>query len=488
MAPTKKLQISQEAFDAVVNENVEEFDMEMEEALADAVTTFQLQGVDLSGIITDGGGGASLESHPIIETINEIRSAVASMCGEDLATTASVVEFCNSSQAREAILPSTVESDIVKGLDTLRVACRDEKTNNASLAERHDAFEVVLAAVKALTGSGGSSLASGLAALCSCLTDDRSREKFIHCNGPQIVFEALSVENLSAEVVQQGAEALAASAQKNEDVKDAYVHLKVYEVLVHQLRKHHNDAGAVQGVCDALRSLVIADDDRIAASRTFQNGMLIAKAGAMDTLLDTAHLQSKSAPILASLCSAIKNLAVNDEICKSVADRGGLNLVSQFLTTSMEQNNRVMARSTCILLIQLAGSDANKDAFVMLGGLDQLVRLMTVFSEDPSVIQEALTAIAVLTLRSPSNASQAMKAGVVDITAEMMEKHVNIANLQRQACKLLRNLAVRNLENRPIILEKGLEKLIRLAKTNHEVCNDAASAALRDLGFDDYNV
>lgn len=49
MAPTKKLQISQEAFDAVVNENVEEFGMEMEEALADAVTTFQLQGVDLSG-------------------------------------------------------------------------------------------------------------------------------------------------------------------------------------------------------------------------------------------------------------------------------------------------------------------------------------------------------------------------------------------------------------------------------------------------------
>jgi hypothetical protein len=39
---------------------------------------------------------------------------------------------------------------------------------------------------------------------------------------------------------------------------------------------------------------------------------------------------------------------------------------------------------------------------------------------------------------------------------------------------------------RPIILEKGLEPLIRKAKASHESCKDVASAALRDLGFDNY--
>ncbi len=46
----KKVQISQEAFNAVVKENVEEFDMELAEALEDAIKTFQMQGADLSGL------------------------------------------------------------------------------------------------------------------------------------------------------------------------------------------------------------------------------------------------------------------------------------------------------------------------------------------------------------------------------------------------------------------------------------------------------
>lgn len=40
---------------------------------------------------------------------------------------------------------------------------------------------------------------------------------------------------------------------------------------------------------------------------------------------------------------------------------------------------------------------------------------------------------------------------------------------------------------RIILLSNGIEKLIRKAKVSHESCKDAATAALRDLGLDDYN-
>lgn len=43
------MQISQEAFDGAVRENMEEFDMDLTEAVEDAIKTFQLQGADLSG-------------------------------------------------------------------------------------------------------------------------------------------------------------------------------------------------------------------------------------------------------------------------------------------------------------------------------------------------------------------------------------------------------------------------------------------------------
>lgn len=50
MAQPKK--ITQETFDAVVQENIEEFEMDLEEAVQDAKEQFKTQGVDLSNLIT----------------------------------------------------------------------------------------------------------------------------------------------------------------------------------------------------------------------------------------------------------------------------------------------------------------------------------------------------------------------------------------------------------------------------------------------------
>jgi hypothetical protein len=49
--------ISQQTFDDVVRENKDDFDMSDEEALADAISQFEKQGVDLSYIDKTGGVG-----------------------------------------------------------------------------------------------------------------------------------------------------------------------------------------------------------------------------------------------------------------------------------------------------------------------------------------------------------------------------------------------------------------------------------------------
>lgn len=40
---------------------------------------------------------------------------------------------------------------------------------------------------------------------------------------------------------------------------------------------------------------------------------------------------------------------------------------------------------------------------------------------------------------------------------------------------------------RKILLASGIEKLIRNAKANNEICRASATDALRDLGLDNYN-
>ena len=60
--------------------------------------------------------------------------------------------------------------------------------------------------------------------------------------------------------------------------------------------------------------------------------------------------------------------------------------------------------------------------------------------------------------------------------------------VQRQACIALRNLVARCKDQQGIILGLGAEEAIRAAKQAFPAsCSDVGSAALRDLGCDDYN-
>jgi hypothetical protein len=61
------------------------------------------------------------------------------------------------------------------------------------------------------------------------------------------------------------------------------------------------------------------------------------------------------------------------------------------------------------------------------------------------------------------------------------------AAAQRQACMAVRNMVVRNPELRPGFLAAGCEGLLRSVKGLYAAaCKDVASAALRDLGLDNY--
>lgn len=62
-------QITQETFDAVVQENMEEFEMDLHEAVQDAIDQFKTQGVDMSNLITsyvkDPDTGELKHSNPV---------------------------------------------------------------------------------------------------------------------------------------------------------------------------------------------------------------------------------------------------------------------------------------------------------------------------------------------------------------------------------------------------------------------------------------
>jgi hypothetical protein len=63
---------------------------------------------------------------------------------------------------------------------------------------------------------------------------------------------------------------------------------------------------------------------------------------------------------------------------------------------------------------------------------------------------QVMSTISVLSLRSPENAAHAIEAGAGDLAIQAMEKFPAAQQMQKNSCLMIRNLVVRNPENRQV--------------------------------------
>ncbi|KAK9096689.1 hypothetical protein Sjap_022186 [Stephania japonica] len=593
--------ISQEAFDGLVKENMEDLGMDPAEALQDAIEALTLQGVDLSGIVTCIPGVSSISDDPVIQCLDRLK------------------EFDSKLGSRET--PSTSGEDfeeIADILDRLWSLCSVEGSGNASIATRNGGLDLLISICFKIDPQCGRALDSGLKAMSSLIHDVQTTEIFRVHHGPKLVMDMLTNCNQNTSILDNGFLVVAAAATGNELVKESFMELKIDEFLLHLLKGKNK--GRIQSLYDVIHALLTPDDGRVVASQVYGYARRFAEIGIAQELVEEFH-EGLTSVNLVSACTALKTIAVNrweegitgssnarnlvreedndgsnmrrngraivndgshqqrrleqrtqmreplwneghkqlvegkvgnfglpcvglnNEFEKMlrvgllclqatslyfilypfplvipiadfifnyqldsfspfwefhfpralrrkeelIAQSGGIDAVFQCIDDSGAHNNKAVSRSFCSLLSKLAGSDSNKSAIVQKGGINRLMKLSSQFSEDPSVLQEIMTIITVLSLRSPANAACAMEAGVGDFAIEAMKKFPDAYQMQRQSCLMIRNLVVRNPENRAILLGNGIEKIIRKAKESHESCRDAASAALRDLGLDNYN-
>ncbi|KDP38234.1 hypothetical protein JCGZ_04877 [Jatropha curcas] len=465
MGPNKTLRtISQDAFDELVKENIEDLGMEPIEALEDAIQTLTIQGVDLSGIVTCVPGEGSAKDNPIFQCLERLRE----------------LESISEDQISNDHL-----DEILKLFDKLIELCSVEGSGNAAIAVKNGGIELVCSFCSKIPVDFKQVLVSALKILALFLYDVQSTETFRSSGGPTILASILKNGNESVDILDSGFTVVAVAATGNEILKESFMELKIDELILQVLSRQ--STGNIQSLYDAIRVLLTPDDNRVVASQVYGYARRFAKIGIAGALVQSLH-GGLTSPSLVSATIALKAVAVNDEICKSIAERGGIDAILQCIDDSGEQGNKAVARTCCSLLSKLAGSDSNKSAIIEKRGLDRLIRLSARFSDDPSVLQEVMSIITVLSLRSPDNAARAIEAGAGEFVIQAMQKFPSAPQLQRNSCFMIRNLVVRNPENRTLLLNQGIEKIIRRARETHETCKDAATDALRDLGLSNYSL
>ena len=144
---SERRKITQATFDECVAENVEEFDMEPAEALADAVEQFERQGVDLSGVDTSGSDERraereALTAHVALLARNAREGGATRGALEDALTF--VERACgktaSAAKASAAARATLVAAGGLPAIARLAAAC---VTDDAAIAD-----EAVLAVIK----------------------------------------------------------------------------------------------------------------------------------------------------------------------------------------------------------------------------------------------------------------------------------------------------------------------------------------------------
>jgi hypothetical protein len=372
------------------------------------------------------------------------------------------------------------------------------------------------------------------------------------------------------------AAAVAAAATKSEANKGAFVKAEVETCLVAILNEAEAAEEAVsfeedpqarhvlaslareatREACSAIRALTTGDDPREPASGAFAHARALAKAGAATALCAAlareAAAENVDLRLAQQLAAATRHVAVNDDICRETADRGGLITALRLLRGPATGSARC-AKACAQLVRQLAGSDAVKGLILRFDGIAALAHCARVFAERAATAQaptpkengdanvalapvmrsmlengrtpkpimekfmkrfghlyeqglgedistspasclaateQCVGALAATCLKNPEAATACASENVFEIVAEAMSSDVGVAHagVQRQACMFFRNAVVRNPELRSVALATSAEASLRLAKKNHpKHCGDVATAALRDLGCDNYN-
>lgn len=427
--------ITQETFDSVVTENVEEFGMEMAEAVKDAREQFEQQGVNLSNIVLSEGGsqvvveavGALFKDLPLAELKTQLK-IVADCCRDDLAQRV----LATNSGAYSALN---------------RLVARPDVREQAAL---------------------------------TLTTVMDTNPDHLEGQGRRRMVDLLKAEDSG--VVTAGLDWLLVCCVKHEANRQS---LMVQEGLLEEMAKlaEGDNRDHLIRVCRVWMAMVQDDDVRVPFGKAHEHARsLVEHHSALETMTRALARHSGDKEVLNMMLLALASLAVRNEYCQQIVDEGGLKFIHRILL-----NNRThcdLVTRSLILIKVLAGNDQVKDEVGKIGGLPLILAATQQHLLKPATVEAGCNAIASVCLRQIDNCKQVMESDCAAVIALGMQQHPMQKKVQGAAAGAIRNIVSREKELSSLFVERGVEELLNQALANHgDSIGDTLRSALRDLGL-----
>uniref|UniRef100_A0A0B6Y9Z2 LRRK2 ARM repeat domain-containing protein n=1 Tax=Arion vulgaris TaxID=1028688 RepID=A0A0B6Y9Z2_9EUPU len=448
-------QISQKTFDDVVRENMAEFDMDANEALQDAIQQFESQGVNLNIIVKDASLYAisedgEVQHHPVVAAINKLSLALD-----------------NSSAASEDI------NDILK---TIQNEC-DGDPARRNLAATNGAYPILFKALSCYKDVP-ENLNSVLKSFCA-LVD--GQPDLIDASGIELLISLLKTYQNTPDTLELVIQAIRLNCIMHERNRLQFVNLNLIIILTEMLTMHRLNTTIIKEICICLRALTLDDDVRVPFGRATENAKtMVTEGDALKLIMQLCEEHRNDTSVLAELFLTLSCLAVRDEFCQEVMDRGGVCLIISACQSAVD--DKAVVRQALLVLKALAGNDEVKHEIARLGGIELVVAAMNKYQNNAQVSSAACKVLTNITLRNTDNCYKVVECQGHEQIIQVMKIHPTVDKVQQNACMALRNLVSRAKELSECILALGAESLLNDIMKYHKDVADEAKAALRDLG------
>lgn len=435
--------ITQETFNEVVKENMEEFEMSQEEAIEEARTQFQAQGVNLGNIIM-------------------------------ACTSAAVVSKCIKA-LQEQLYDSNLDNDesISHELTILKIELNKELAVRVH-AGKEGLYSLLIDCLSKIEPDYLLLVLETLTIFMNGYPDllDKTGLDFMLAFLQKTVDPPLIIQNLKW---------MKNCITKHEKNRSDLILLNIQDKFRTLLLEFPDKSELIIQICQVTKKLVSDDDVRVVHGNPHEHARALARE-ILTPLVKLLDKNKNDSNVLGELLSAIYALIVREELCMQVHEEKGLTHVLNAMVTFPDDEK--INRQCLLLLKGLAGSDRVKDAIIQNGSATLIIGAMNRHKSSPNLTSSGCMCIAALALRSPQNSQALVDAGAPDTLISVLNFWKDNQVILKNACSAIRNQVSRCPRLRDEYIQLGVEEILDEIKEKSGNLDFESKGVLRDLGCD----
>ena len=479
--------LSQEQFDEAVNEMIDGLGLEPEEAIESAVEEFEIQGYSLEGIIRAVGGAETLANLPSAVAAKALKEETEkeAKTTESLRTVVDELQSSLQEPGDHELAQLLLASAKQDSVESLFAACDHAESADHPDGEAADQYKE-----KNL-------LKASLETMLKQLESDHARDHFVEYQGSKRIMQMLQAhkDHTSQDFVDLFLKVIAEATKEQEEAKCSFMSDDLPRLLSALLQREHVTEASIDACCSCVKSILTADDSRPTPlaleaqfGGEFMKALSMDKDGVTSALMACfeRNLDKGSPDTLKTLSVAMRKIALNDEICKKFVEEK--DCIPMFLSLLRGNKGRDVTQSVLMLLKQISACDTVKKKLIESEAIETCIEMFETHQDSTTILQMLLYILTNVTLRNPDVAEHFADAGGFDFVLQFITKYMDKPKLMKQCCMLLRNSAVRSPKVKDLLRKQEMEKHVRQIQEKHNtICKDIASAALRDMGIENYN-